>query len=288
MNERVFVNNASLGVYATVVQDGTYRGAKARTWVRLLPDLLGPTAAPLDLEFEGPDDQRYAGLPLVLVSNNPYRLTRLARTGGRPKLDTGIARHPRRAGARQPPVQQPARVVAGRLRGAVDGSGAGRAGRRGAGARPPAAIRLVAGGAAPSRPAACLGCLTRGCGGHGSSGATFRSSFGSQQDGRPRYAGTRRRSMAAADDAGARQTVGRESELELLDAALEAMAESGFVCVAVEGEPGIGKRGCSANCAIARKCGAALCWPGRRPSSSGISHSACGSTPLTHMSPRKS
>ena len=29
------------------------------------------------------------GLPLVLVSNNPYRLTRLARSGGRPKLDTG-------------------------------------------------------------------------------------------------------------------------------------------------------------------------------------------------------
>ena len=28
-------------------------------------------------------------MPLVLVSNNPYRLTRVARSGGRPKLDTG-------------------------------------------------------------------------------------------------------------------------------------------------------------------------------------------------------
>lgn len=89
VNDRVFVNNASLGVYAQVVQSGGYRNAKARTWGRLLPDLLGPAAAPPDLEFDGPDARRYAGLPLVLVSNNPYRLTRLARSGGRPKLDTG-------------------------------------------------------------------------------------------------------------------------------------------------------------------------------------------------------
>ena len=89
VNDRVFVNNASLGVYAQVVQSGAYREAKARTWGRLLPDLLGPAAAPLDLEFDGPDSRRYAGLPLVLVSNNPYRLSRLARSGGRPKLDTG-------------------------------------------------------------------------------------------------------------------------------------------------------------------------------------------------------
>jgi diacylglycerol kinase family enzyme len=89
VNDRVFVNNVSLGVYAQVVQSSAYRGAKARTWGRLLPDLLGPAAAPSDLEFDGPDDHRYSGLPLVLVSNNPYRLSRVARHGGRPKLDTG-------------------------------------------------------------------------------------------------------------------------------------------------------------------------------------------------------
>ncbi len=89
VNGRVFVNNASLGVYAQVVRSGAYRGAKARTWGRMLPDLLGPTSAPTDLEFDGPDARRYAGAPLVLVSNNPYRLTRLARAGGRPRLDTG-------------------------------------------------------------------------------------------------------------------------------------------------------------------------------------------------------
>ena len=47
--------------------------------------------------------------------------------------------------------------------------------------------------------------------------------------------------MAAAEPASVRPTVGRESELLLLDAALDALAESGLVCVALEGEPGIGK-----------------------------------------------
>jgi predicted ATPase len=41
--------------------------------------------------------------------------------------------------------------------------------------------------------------------------------------------------------ASVRPTVGRESELELLDTALDALAESGLVCLALEGEPGIGK-----------------------------------------------
>ena len=48
--------------------------------------------------------------------------------------------------------------------------------------------------------------------------------------------------MAAAEHASVRPTVGRESELELLEGALDAVAaEGGSVCVAVEGEPGIGK-----------------------------------------------
>ena len=42
-------------------------------------------------------------------------------------------------------------------------------------------------------------------------------------------------------DASIQPTVGRESELELLDGALDTLAESGLVCVALEGEPGIGK-----------------------------------------------
>src|SRR4029077_14475068 len=51
VNDRVFVNNASLGVYAKVVQSEAYRDAKLETWTDMLPDLLGPEAEPIDLEF---------------------------------------------------------------------------------------------------------------------------------------------------------------------------------------------------------------------------------------------
>jgi diacylglycerol kinase family enzyme len=89
VNDRVFVNNASLGIYARVVQSGAYRNAKLGTWARMLPDMLGPGAPPVDLEFEGPHAQRYADAPLLMVSNNPYHLARLSRSITRPRLDTG-------------------------------------------------------------------------------------------------------------------------------------------------------------------------------------------------------
>jgi diacylglycerol kinase family enzyme len=89
VNERVFVNNASLGVYAQIVQSDAYRDAKLETWAQLLPEMLGPDAPAIDLVFEGPDKTEYADAPLVLVSNNPYELTGLGGAGTRPRLDTG-------------------------------------------------------------------------------------------------------------------------------------------------------------------------------------------------------
>ena len=44
LNERIFVNNASLGVYAQVVQSDAYRDAKLGTWKQMLPELLGRDA----------------------------------------------------------------------------------------------------------------------------------------------------------------------------------------------------------------------------------------------------
>jgi diacylglycerol kinase family enzyme/membrane-associated phospholipid phosphatase len=90
VNDRVFVNNASLGVYAKVVQSAAYRDAKLETWTQMLPDLLGPRAEPLDLEFSAPDGTTFGDAPLILVSNNPYRLTHMAGAGTRPRLDTGM------------------------------------------------------------------------------------------------------------------------------------------------------------------------------------------------------
>jgi diacylglycerol kinase family enzyme len=55
----------------------------------MLPDLLGPDAPPIDLEFTAPDGTECTDAPLVLVSNNPYRLTSLAGAGTRERIDTG-------------------------------------------------------------------------------------------------------------------------------------------------------------------------------------------------------
>jgi diacylglycerol kinase family enzyme len=90
VNDRVFVNNASLGVYAKVVQSEAYRDAKLQTWSRMLPDLLGSGAAEGGLEFTAPDGSVCDDAPLILVSNNPYQLAHFAGAGTRARLDTGM------------------------------------------------------------------------------------------------------------------------------------------------------------------------------------------------------
>jgi diacylglycerol kinase family enzyme len=89
VNDHVFVNNASLGVYAKVIQSDVYRDAKLETWTRMLPDLLGRDAEPIDLEFTGSGGQRFEDAALLLVSNNPYELTHLAGAGTREAIDSG-------------------------------------------------------------------------------------------------------------------------------------------------------------------------------------------------------
>src|SRR5215218_10462879 len=71
---RVFVNNATVGLYAKIVQSPAYRAHKVGTALELLPELLGPDAAPFDLRFTGPDGTEHASAHLVLVSNDRYQL----------------------------------------------------------------------------------------------------------------------------------------------------------------------------------------------------------------------
>ncbi|MFF7949623.1 diacylglycerol/lipid kinase family protein [Streptomyces griseorubiginosus] len=82
-----FVNNASFGAYAAVVQSPAYRDDKIGTTLELLPDLLtrqrGPrlTARVGDTTLDGPQ--------AVLVSNNAYRTGDPAGLGRRRRLDSG-------------------------------------------------------------------------------------------------------------------------------------------------------------------------------------------------------
>jgi diacylglycerol kinase family enzyme len=90
VNGRIFVNNASLGVYAKIVQSADYRDAKMQTAAAMLPDLLGPAATPLDLRFTLPSGQEAAAPELLLVSNNPYQVAQLRGGGTRERLGGGV------------------------------------------------------------------------------------------------------------------------------------------------------------------------------------------------------
>lgn len=89
VNGRLFVNNVSLGVYATIVAEDSYRADKARTTASLLPDLLGPTAHPFDLQFTTPSGRDVDGAFVILVSNNPYVATTSLDAATRRRMDTG-------------------------------------------------------------------------------------------------------------------------------------------------------------------------------------------------------
>ena len=90
LNGRVFVNNASLGVYAKIVQSERYRDAKLETVAQELPGMLSPRDGPFDLRFTAPDGTHWDGAHLVLVSNNPYRPPRPGTRGTRDGIDRGL------------------------------------------------------------------------------------------------------------------------------------------------------------------------------------------------------
>jgi diacylglycerol kinase family enzyme len=87
--DRFFVNNVSLGIYAEIVQEDSYRDAKVETTLEKLPEMLGSHADPFDLQFTAPDGTAVEGAYLIQVSNNPYDDTSLLRLGNRPRMDTG-------------------------------------------------------------------------------------------------------------------------------------------------------------------------------------------------------
>jgi diacylglycerol kinase family enzyme len=89
INGRTFVNNASFGAYAQIVQSPAYRDDKAGTTLQMLPDLLSGRRGPaLSVYVDGTLvlDHPQA----VLVSNNPYDMGDLAGLGRRARLDAGV------------------------------------------------------------------------------------------------------------------------------------------------------------------------------------------------------
>jgi diacylglycerol kinase family enzyme len=89
IGNRTFVNNASFGAYAQVVQSPAYRDDKSGTTLQMLPDLLsGHEGAHLVVRVDG--QVMLDGPQAVLVSNNPYEIGDIAGMGRRIRLDQGV------------------------------------------------------------------------------------------------------------------------------------------------------------------------------------------------------
>jgi diacylglycerol kinase family enzyme len=92
-----FVNNASFGAYAEVVQSPAYRGDKLRATLDQLPELItGQRGAMLCVRTGAGDGEAEGRRPTlerpqaVLVANNPYGTGDIAGLGRRARLDTGM------------------------------------------------------------------------------------------------------------------------------------------------------------------------------------------------------
>ena len=84
---RTFVNNASFGAYAEIVQSPAYRDDKRGTTLQILPDLLtGQRGATLTAKAGA---FTITGPQAVLVSNNAYDTGDVAGLGRRARLDAG-------------------------------------------------------------------------------------------------------------------------------------------------------------------------------------------------------
>jgi diacylglycerol kinase family enzyme len=88
VNGRPFVNNVSLGLYASIVRLPEYRGAKVDTTLKELPHLIGPGSHAFDLRFVDRDGNCHEAAHVLQISNGPYG-KHLLGADTRPRLDTG-------------------------------------------------------------------------------------------------------------------------------------------------------------------------------------------------------
>ena len=87
IGDRTFVNNASFGAYAEVVENPAYRDDKWGVTLQVLPELLsGHRGARLSARA---GETMVTGPQALLVSNDPYALSDIAGLGRRARLDAG-------------------------------------------------------------------------------------------------------------------------------------------------------------------------------------------------------
>jgi diacylglycerol kinase family enzyme len=83
----LFLNNASVGVYAALVHEPSYRDNQLGAISGLLETMLERDVLPVRVSFRDGAGNRWDQVLVLFVSNNAYPLTGL---GGRPRLDAGL------------------------------------------------------------------------------------------------------------------------------------------------------------------------------------------------------
>jgi diacylglycerol kinase family enzyme len=89
VNDRLFLNCVSLGIYGEAVRQSAYRDAKLRTLLETARAVLGPSGEVPELDFVDDLGRAHAHPAIVIVSNNPYAPGRPMARGARPRLDSG-------------------------------------------------------------------------------------------------------------------------------------------------------------------------------------------------------
>jgi len=88
--EHWFVNNVSLGLYASFVHDPAKKTRnRLVALARMLPAALGRSRTPLDLSLEAEGRREHRSALVVLVANNGYAMQSMADLGRRKHLDEG-------------------------------------------------------------------------------------------------------------------------------------------------------------------------------------------------------
>jgi diacylglycerol kinase family enzyme/membrane-associated phospholipid phosphatase len=84
---RVFVNNASFGLYPRAIADPEYRSHRARSMADAAVDTVKDLETQISVTL--PDGRVVADVEVLLISNNPYRFIGPPDFARRPGLDTG-------------------------------------------------------------------------------------------------------------------------------------------------------------------------------------------------------
>lgn len=91
VNDRCFLNNVSLGVYAAFVHDPERKTRnRLLAFLRMAPAALGRARRPLSLVFDVDGRRQEREVLVVLVANNDYSMSTMADVGTRTRLDEGL------------------------------------------------------------------------------------------------------------------------------------------------------------------------------------------------------